>query len=115
MSGESSPYVDHDGMEDEFQYCFPEAAAAEKAQTQFLRNTSQLFQNPKYSDFTINCDGRAWPVHKAIVCPHSKFFEAVCDGGFRVRNNNEGVPAVTNMQYRKVSKALSRSRKICQM
>lgn len=58
--------------------------AAELATQRILQNVLTLFNNPDYADFTIKCGGRQWSVHKAIICPHSKFFAAVCRGPFQV-------------------------------
>ncbi len=36
-----------------------------------------LLDSGKYSDFTIKCGADEYKVHKAIVCPRSRFFDAV--------------------------------------
>ena len=49
-----------------------------------LANQSKLWESGKYSDLTITCHGREWRVHRNIVCLHSRFFAAACDGRFKV-------------------------------
>ncbi|KAL8948051.1 MAG: hypothetical protein Q9222_005732 [Ikaeria aurantiellina] len=44
---------------------------------------ASLLKDGKYSDLTIVCGERSFPVHRGIVCPASKFFAAACDGGFK--------------------------------
>lgn len=43
-----------------------------------------VFTSPKYSDLTVFCGRDKYLLHRAIVCPRSKFFDAACDGGFKV-------------------------------
>lgn len=47
-----------------------------------------LLKSPKYSDLTIACQGREFHVHRAIVCPHSRFFDMACSGDFKVRHQS---------------------------
>lgn len=42
-----------------------------------------LLKSAKYSDLTILCQGRRFLVHRAILCPSSPFFDAVCNGAFK--------------------------------
>lgn len=42
-----------------------------------------LLKSAKYSDLTILCQGRKFLVHRAILCPSSPFFDAVCNGAFK--------------------------------
>ncbi|MCJ1244621.1 hypothetical protein MMC30_001819 [Trapelia coarctata] len=44
-----------------------------------------LFANGDYSDFTVKCGKRTWPVHRAIICSRSAYFKTVCDGSFKVK------------------------------
>lgn len=44
-----------------------------------------IFNSPKYSDLTITCGSDKYLLHRAIICPRSKFFDKACDGGFKVR------------------------------
>ena len=43
-----------------------------------------LLESGKYSDLTLTCGDDEYRVHRAIVCPHSAFFEAACGGDFAV-------------------------------
>lgn len=40
----------------------------------------QLYSRADYSDFTISCEGRDYPVHKAVVCLQSEYFSTACRG-----------------------------------
>lgn len=46
---------------------------------------------PKYRasgapcDFVLECDGIEFPVHKAVLCSRSTYFDRMCNGDFRVR------------------------------
>ncbi|KAF5610717.1 amino acid transport gap1 [Fusarium subglutinans] len=42
-----------------------------------------LLKTGDYSDLTITCGKDQYRVHKAIICPRSKFFKAACDGKFK--------------------------------
>ncbi|KAI5357128.1 Putative BTB/POZ domain-containing protein [Septoria linicola] len=42
-----------------------------------------LFGDTAYSDLTIECDGRKWAVHRAVICPQSDYFKKACDGHFK--------------------------------
>jgi hypothetical protein len=44
---------------------------------------SQLLQSAKYSDLVLACGGREFRVHRAVVCPHSSFFDHACSNGFQ--------------------------------
>jgi len=54
------------------------------ADTQHIEAMKLLLQSAKYSDLTLVCRGREFPVHRAIVCPHSPFLDAACSSGFQV-------------------------------
>ena len=45
--------------------------------------TKRLFADSKYSDLTIECEGRKWMVHRNIICPQCEYFEKICDGLFK--------------------------------
>ncbi|KAJ5879694.1 hypothetical protein N7455_003159 [Penicillium solitum] len=47
--------------------------------------------DPKYSDFTIVCEGEEYAVHKCIICPRLSFFAKACDGGFEESVTNRVV------------------------
>lgn len=49
--------------------------------------TIPLPQSSKYSDFSIECNGVAFPVHKIIVCTRSPVIGAAVDRGFKVMDN----------------------------
>ena len=54
------------------------------AAAEHFRALTLLLQSAKYSDLTLCCGDREFAVHRAIVCPHSPFFDAVCGGTFKV-------------------------------
>jgi hypothetical protein len=54
------------------------------AATKHIEAMSLLLKSAKYSDLTLICNGHEFPVHRAIVCPHSPFFDAACKGEFQV-------------------------------
>lgn len=39
----------------------------------------KLYQTGKYADLIVNCQGRRFDVHKAIVCSQCPFFTQACD------------------------------------
>ncbi|KAM3546351.1 hypothetical protein ARSEF1564_000839 [Beauveria bassiana] len=47
------------------------------------RSFTRLFDEGAYSDLTIVCGDDRYRVHKAIVCPRSKFFASACNGPFQ--------------------------------
>jgi len=51
--------------------------------TNHFEAMNQLLQSAKYSDLIVVCKDHEFPVHRAIVCPHSKFFDTACSGGFK--------------------------------
>jgi hypothetical protein len=53
------------------------------AATNHIGAMSQLLESAKYSDLILACRGREFPVHRAVVCPHSPFFDAACSSGFQ--------------------------------
>ncbi|KAF5709422.1 hypothetical protein FMUND_10115 [Fusarium mundagurra] len=55
--------------------------ATQSAQSKALVN---LLKTGDYSDLTITCGEDQYHVHKALICPRSKFFKAACDGKFKV-------------------------------
>jgi hypothetical protein len=53
------------------------------AATEYIKAMKLILQSAKYSDLTLVCKGREFPVHRAIVCHHSPFFDAACSSGFQ--------------------------------
>ena len=49
---------------------------------------SRLYDDGKYSDLTVKSSEKTYRVHKAIVCPRSKFFAAACDGHFEASHTS---------------------------
>jgi len=41
------------------------------------------FEDGKFSDFTIVCDGTEHNVHRCFIAPQSKYFERACTGMFK--------------------------------
>ncbi|KAK5123723.1 hypothetical protein LTR85_002359 [Meristemomyces frigidus] len=62
--------------------------AGQRVPDALMRGVNRLFEDPKYSDLTIKCEGREWRVHKSIVCTQSAFFAKACDGGFEEAEEN---------------------------
>ncbi len=67
---------------------------------------SSILNSGKYSDMTICCGGREFMVHRAVVCPRSRFFAAACDGEFQVPSVHEctgdrGTLKVLGINYKK--------------
>ncbi|KAF9700927.1 hypothetical protein EKO04_000986 [Ascochyta lentis] len=44
---------------------------------------ASLFECGKYSDLTIVCGSKRYPVHRALLATRSTFFEGACRGGFQ--------------------------------
>ncbi|KAL6710617.1 hypothetical protein ACN47E_008665 [Coniothyrium glycines] len=44
---------------------------------------ASLFENEMYSDLTIVCGGKRYPVHRVLLATRSTFFEGACRNGFR--------------------------------
>lgn len=42
-----------------------------------------LLGSAKFSDLILVCQDQEFPVHRAIVCPHSTFFSNACTGSFK--------------------------------
>ena len=43
-----------------------------------------IYNSSKYADMTVLCNPAEFKLHRAIVCPRSKFFATACDGQFQV-------------------------------
>ncbi|MCJ1475053.1 hypothetical protein MMC13_003713 [Lambiella insularis] len=48
-----------------------------------LDGLHKLLGTSEYSDFTVNCGGKTWRIHRAIVCSRSAYFKKACDGAFK--------------------------------
>lgn len=46
----------------------------------------ELFVSGEYSDFTITCRGNTFPVHRAILCRQTQFFNVAANGPYAVRS-----------------------------
>jgi hypothetical protein len=44
----------------------------------------RTFNKAKYSDLVIQYNGVSWNVHKVIVCSSCNFFDAACEGSFKL-------------------------------
>ncbi|CAI6062719.1 unnamed protein product [Clonostachys chloroleuca] len=51
--------------------------------TELHKSMSSLFDSGLYSDLTVICGEDKYLVHRAVVCPRSKFFEAACRHNFK--------------------------------
>ena len=43
-----------------------------------------VVQSGKYSDLTLITGRNEYKVHRVVLCTKSPFFDAACDGGFKV-------------------------------
>lgn len=48
------------------------------------KSISAILESSEYSDMTVCCGSEEFKLHRAIVCPRSKFFAAACGGQFQV-------------------------------
>ncbi|EPS42063.1 hypothetical protein H072_3949 [Dactylellina haptotyla CBS 200.50] len=49
----------------------------------------ELLNSGKFSDFRIKCRGKEWKVHRAIICPQSKYFATMCESDFKEARDAE--------------------------
>lgn len=61
----------------------PSSIMANVHQQNLLKSISDLFNNPHYSDLTIECGGRHFYASKAIVCSVSPFLADECSSGMQ--------------------------------
>ncbi|KAK0707043.1 hypothetical protein B0T26DRAFT_728927 [Lasiosphaeria miniovina] len=54
-----------------------------EAHQELAESLKRLYARGSYSDLEITCQGKSYPVHKAIVCPRSAFLAAACSGQFK--------------------------------
>ncbi|KAM4065565.1 BTB/POZ domain-containing protein [Hirsutella rhossiliensis] len=54
---------------------------------ELMLSLAKLYNLGTYSDFTITCGSAEYRVHKAIVCPRSRFFAAACNDAFQEGHN----------------------------
>jgi len=57
--------------------------ASPKTAERFRKATGEYLNNDAFSDFTIICQGRHFPVHRCIISAHSRWFQRCCAGKFR--------------------------------
>lgn len=60
--------------------------AIEDESNSLMAGLNNVFNSSDYSDLTICCKEREWKVHRAIICPQSKFFAVACNGDFKVNS-----------------------------
>ena len=51
---------------------------------QNVANNFALLKTGRYSDLKIRCGNAEWRVHRAVLCPRSKYVAAASDVGFEV-------------------------------
>ncbi|KAK8184853.1 uncharacterized protein BKA78DRAFT_322883 [Phyllosticta capitalensis] len=49
-----------------------------EANNELLAAFATLYESAKYSDLIVQCGDRSFPVHKAVVCSRSHFFDGAC-------------------------------------
>ncbi|KAK4981621.1 hypothetical protein LTR66_009841 [Elasticomyces elasticus] len=50
----------------------------------FMRHLNALFNNDRYYDVTVMCDGHTFKAHQAILCSHARYFQKMFGGSFSV-------------------------------
>ncbi|KAF2492689.1 hypothetical protein BU16DRAFT_88451 [Lophium mytilinum] len=56
---------------------------SERPTLELMTALSNLLEFGKYSDLKIACGMRSYPVHRAIICSRSSFFDGACSNPFR--------------------------------
>ena len=67
---------------------------------------TSLLTSSKYSDLALECGGKEFKVHRAILCPRSPVFEAECDGAFSEAQSGRikiGAPSASVDSIQRVS------------
>ena len=49
-----------------------------------IKSNLAIYKSSMYADMTVRCGPMEFKLHRAIVCPRSKFFAAACDEHFQV-------------------------------
>ncbi|KAK6347327.1 hypothetical protein TWF696_007397 [Orbilia brochopaga] len=60
---------------------------------------STLLQSGRYSDLKIRCGSKEWLVHRAIICPQSEYFTAICDSNFKEGISSEIDLSTNNIDH----------------
>lgn len=61
-------------------------------QKEVLTSLEELYTKGTYSDLKIVSSAKTYSVHKAVICPRTKFFAAACNGKFK-----EGHTSIVNL------------------
>ena len=69
-----------------------------------ITGLQNLWSSSQYSDLIIRSGSEEFKVHRAIICPRSKFFAAACNGPFQVCRNNIGDKMTRNIMLIKFSR-----------
>lgn len=69
--------------------------------------TRRLFGDATYADLTIECEGRTWAVHRAVICAQSSYFKKACDGGFKVEHRRLSEKRDTNFAQESADKRIA--------
>lgn len=48
----------------------------------------EIYQTGEYADCNLVCEGRAWDLHRQIICPRSAYFRDAYKGNLDVGNTN---------------------------
>ncbi|PVH95408.1 hypothetical protein DM02DRAFT_537435 [Periconia macrospinosa] len=55
----------------------------ESPMVELMSALASLFESGKYSDLTITCGSKRYPVHRALLATRSSFFDGACRNPFR--------------------------------
>ncbi|KAF4342498.1 kelch repeat and BTB domain protein [Fusarium beomiforme] len=59
---------------------------------EYMQDLSEMLQTGLFSDFTIICGNNRYKVHEAILSTQSKFFKAICTGGYKESDGEINLP-----------------------